>query len=184
MENSNVSVPGRAGYDLNGKTFGRLVVQSIAASDAHGRRRWKCLCACGKVVNCVSTSLLGGRSQSCGCLQKELASKAVTKYAMPSTVKHGQSRTPLYHQWTSMIGRCENTNHPKFKYWGGRGISVCPEWRADFLVFKEWAESSGWKEGLQLDREKSELDYRPDNCQWLTASEHSTKTQTEHWSKK
>ena len=172
-------VVGRKGHDLAGQVYGRLTVVHHAGSDNHGRRLWYCTCSCGGNTYSVSTSLRAGNSTSCGCLQKELARASVTNNATPQTVKHGLSGHPLYKSWARMIDRCENPKNPKFQYWGGRGVSVCPEWRTNFPAFYEWALAHGWSPGLQLDRDNSDKNYSPDNCQWLTSSAHSKKTRAE-----
>ena len=45
---------------------------------------------------------------------------------------------PIYRTWTNMKSRCSNRNHPKYKYYGQRGISVCDEWINDFDQFLEF----------------------------------------------
>lgn len=68
-----------AGRDLTGQTFGRLTVRERAPTperkphQATGpiHRHWLCDCVCGSVKVVPSTSLLGGRTRSCGCLQRE-----------------------------------------------------------------------------------------------------------------
>lgn len=44
---------------------------------------------------------------------------------------------------------------------------MCPEWH-DFDVFKKWAMSSGYNEGLQLDRIDGDGNYSPFNCRWVS----------------
>ena len=55
-----------------------------------------------------------------------------------------------------------------YKDYGGRGITVCDEWSDSYLVFKEWAVKSGYKEGLEIDRKNNNKGYHPDNCRWVT----------------
>lgn len=82
--------------------------------------------------------------------------------------KHGQHMTPLYWVYSAMIQRCENPNNKYYHRYGGRGITICPEWRTDFCQFKAWADSAGYTRGLYLDCEDNSLGYNPDNCQWVT----------------
>jgi hypothetical protein len=85
------------------------------------------------------------------------------------TVKaHGQSKTPMYRQWKAMIRRCESEKAHNYKWYGGKGVRVCPEWRSDFLMFKTWADAHGYSHGLELDRIDSEGDYAPGNCRFIT----------------
>jgi hypothetical protein len=90
---------------------------------------------------------------------------------------HGESKIPLYTHWKSMFTRTKGRGDPNtLKYYVAKGIQVCPEWY-DYPVFKKWAESHRFKpnSGLVLDRINGSQNYTPDNCQWLTKSEHSSK---------
>ena len=91
--------------------------------------------------------------------------------------KHGayMRNKSLYGVWSGMINRCENKKREKFKDYGGRGITVCDEWH-DPNTFIDWAESSGYKKGLQLDRIDNDGDYCPSNCKWSTPKENSRHT--------
>lgn len=66
-----------------------------------------------------------------------------------------------------MINRCETRSNPSYRRYGGRGIKVGSEWRADFKAFYDWALSSGWKPGLILDRVDNDGDYTRQNCRWV-----------------
>lgn len=85
--------------------------------------------------------------------------------------RHGDSphkgkRHPLYNAWDNMLARCNRVNHPQFKYYGGRGIKVCPKW-TNYLLFKQWALANGWQKGLSLDRSNNDKGYYPSNCRWV-----------------
>lgn len=78
----------------------------------------------------------------------------------------------LYETWRGMIARCENQNRHDFHHYGGRGIAVCDDWH-DMFKFVEWAEASGWSEGLTLDRINTNGPYAPTNCRWVTKLEQN-----------
>ena len=65
--------------DIVGKRYGRLIVQKYSHI-SKGHRYWKCVCDCGNTITTISTNLINGNTKSCGCLQKELARKKLTKY--------------------------------------------------------------------------------------------------------
>ena len=64
--------------DLTNTRFGRLVALMSTEERRDGSVVWKCQCDCGK-IKYVSARQLRRGTQSCGCLQKEIASKTKTK---------------------------------------------------------------------------------------------------------
>ena len=93
-------------------------------------------------------------------------------------VKHGMNRTKIYSVYANIKYRCYNPNHHEFHNYGGKGVVVCNEWLGDngFSNFYEWALSNGYKEGLTIDRLNSDGNYEPNNCQWITRSENTIKS--------
>ncbi len=146
--------------DLTGLKFGRLTVVSIAGKNKHGKSLWLCQCECGNEQTIFGTSLVSGNTKSCDCLKKESLVKTHTK--------HGMSGTRLYVIWKHMTQRCENPNVERYKSYGGRGISVCDEWRKAPSCFINWAMSNGYKEGLSIDRIDVNGNYKPSNCRWVS----------------
>ena len=101
----------------------------------------------------------GNRVKSCGCM--------VTKFNAIAGLKHGGHKDPIYHIWETMKQRCYNTNNPRYKRYGARGIIICNEWLNDFAVFQKWSHENGYKRGLQIDRINNDLNYSPDNCRFV-----------------
>lgn len=73
----------------------------------------------------------------------------------------------LYTTWEGMLRRCYSPRCKHYKYYGGRGIKVCPEWRHDFKRFQDDMLPT-YKKGLTLDRKDGDKDYSPQNCRWAT----------------
>lgn len=68
-----------------------------------------------------------------------------------------------------MRARCNRKNHPQYKNYGGRGISICKEWD-DYSLFMEWANDNGYSDEKQIDRIDNDSGYYPDNCRFTTSS--------------
>lgn len=95
--------------------------------------------------------------------------------------RHGESKTKLYKAWSAMKQRCESKNPHKYKSYGSKNISVCSEWKHDFLAFKEWAMKNGYDEHLTLDRIDVDGDYCPGNCRWVTFKKQQNNRSTSKW---
>lgn len=150
--------------NLVGKKFGRLtVIERVLCAK---RTTWRCICDCGKEVNVLSTNLISHHSTSCGCLTKEINRKRKTT--------HGFSKKErLYNIWTGIRKRCFCETSIDYKNYGGRGISMCDEWKNDYLNFRNWSLLNGYTENLTIDRIDVNCNYCPDNCRWIAKSDQS-----------
>ena len=81
-----------------------------------------------------------------------------------------KSKHPAYRVWDGMIQRCTNPNAANYERYGGRGITVCKEWRSS-STFLKWADENGFEKGLQLERVDNNLGYSPENCKWVKLEE-------------
>lgn len=87
---------------------------------------------------------------------------------MPARI-HGKRDTKIYHVWEAIIQRCTNPNHPTYHYYGGRGITVCDEWRKFVNFFSDMGEHPG--DGYSIDRIDNDKGYYKENCRWATKDE-------------
>lgn len=152
--------------DHTGRRYGRLLVQHRIES--HNKHvRWLCACDCGRESQVTSTHLTSGHSTSCGCARNEhtaARNRAITK--------HGMWRTPEFSVWSKMLGRCYNQRHKSYANYGGRGITVCKEWRESFSAF--YADVGPRPSAAHsIDRVRNDEGYYPGNVRWATATEQN-----------
>ena len=155
--------------NLLNQKFDRWLVIEKDPRRVHRQVKWVCRCECGRVAVVEGGSLRGGKSRSCGCLQKE---KTITHGQTIGMSAPGRKLDRLYRCWGSMKTRCSNPNIKASKYYGG--ISVCSDW-LQFENFRVWALSHGYGDRLEIHRVDSSGDYGPGNCEWLTKSAHGRK---------
>ena len=134
--------------------------------------RWKCECLnCGSIVEVTDYWLAHSNPYGhCECTKRD------PKYGIYKTgeespsYRHGGCGTKLYKIWCAMHSRTTNKNQWNYQYYGARGIRICNEWK-DFSVFRAWALSNGYVDGLSIDRINPDGNYEPSNCRWIPRNE-------------
>lgn len=150
--------------DLVGKVFGCLTVISKHSSGS-GQIMWNCKCECGNIIQVNTGRLNFGSITSCGCIKRNRI--------IEQNTTHGLSNTRLYEIWCGMKKRCYDENSERYKDYGGRGITICDEWKDDFQSFYDWAMKNGYKENLTIERKDVNGNYCSENCCWITKAQQS-----------
>lgn len=159
MADSNSSPTYSSRTDLTGKRFGSWTVLH-ESEKRQSRRFWHCLCDCGKHAIIDGKELRLGRSTGCiRCRNRT----------------HGQSaKCPEYKVWKKMRSRCENTANKDYHHYGGRGISVCDEWKSFEAFYRDMGPRPSPKHTIE--RMENSLGYSKANCVWATRKKQSRNT--------
>ena len=153
--------------NLTNKQFGKLFVTSRADNNKFGQSQWAVKCKCGNESVVAGSKLVSGHTQSCGCLAVETCTKRSTKHGQAS--RAGKSRE--YNAWREMKRRCLNPHSKSYSLYGGKGVTVCPEWVDSFEVF--FSHVGHCPDKYELDRVDNSKGYEPNNVRWSSETTQS-----------
>lgn len=144
--------------EMKGQVFGKLtVLRFLGVMERRRSSCWLCQCDCGNTTEVLAVNLRRGKTTSCGCMR--------------GLHTHNQTYTREYATWKNMKQRCTNPKSPSWKWYGGRGITICKRWLNSFENF--YKDMGTRPKGMSIDRENNKGNYTPKNCRWATPIEQA-----------
>lgn len=168
--------------DLTNQRFTRLLAVSKATPIDFGYAKhsaWNCQCDCGKELIVETQKLRSGHTRSCGCLLVDFCKTTKIKHGHAIGKNETGKTTPEYSSWASAKSRCFNTDSADYPDYGGRGITMCEEWRDNFQAFFDYMGPKPPK--TSLGRINNNGNYEPGNCRWETSKQQSNNHRRTIW---
>lgn len=160
-----------------GLKFGILTVVSRHGTDSRNHTLWLCECECGKTTTAEMDTMRSGRKKSCGCLRSSSSIYRFTKHGATLSDAPAELRR-TFEIWVSMRKRCNNKNDRAYKWYGARGIYVCPEWD-EFKVFL--SDMGLIASPLTLERLNVDGPYCKENCTLIPLKDQACNRTTTIW---
>lgn len=147
--------------DFIGLKYNRWTIIGLAQNPSRNTYVM-CECECGNIRDRNLSTIVTGRSKSCGCLRKEVNSALHTK--------HGESYSKEYNSWRGMKERCNNPSNSHYQFYGARGITYLEDWESFDCFLRDMGKCP---DGFQIDRVDVDLGYSKENCRWVDKTQQA-----------
>jgi hypothetical protein len=150
-----------------GSVFGRL---TVVGDERRARKQYvvTCRCDCGKEIQCRVDGLKTGKKLQCGN-HRRVVTDEQRRVSGDRNRTHGRAGTTEYNSWIGMKMRCFNPKNDRYDSYGGRGVTVAPEWIEDFEAFFVHMGPKP-SPSHSLDRIDPNGNYEPGNVRWADRS--------------
>lgn len=126
-----------------------------------------CLCDCGGVLNVERHNLKTGNTKHCGLCSSVKKSEEKLRHGHSwNAAKRGSLESKCYYTWQAMKRRCTNPHDKRYSDYGGRGITICPEWLASYEAFLADMRLPPSR-AHQIERLDNDAGYHAGNCEWV-----------------
>lgn len=155
-----------------GKTYKRLRV--LAGPFVRGKYvKFKVRCEAGHEFEQYGFALSGRAKSGCReCGKKSPILREKTRRTGLANKTHGMTGSPEYKVWSGIKNRCFREHDPAYYNYGGRGVTMAPEWVNDFPSFLAHVGKRPSKYH-SLDRLDNDGNYEPGNVAWRTMEEQN-----------
>ena len=156
--------------DISGMRFGNLTAVSFSHTE-NKHTFWTFVCDCGKSIVAMKSNAIrkDRKSISCGCNNKK---RMKENNPLATHLKSGNDQyKKTYCSWKKMRDRCYVKTESSYKYYGGKGVSVCERWINSFQNFLD--DMGERPEGKTLDRIDPYGNYEKANCRWASNKEQA-----------
>lgn len=155
-----------------GTVVGNLEIVGHVVGKRGGTVRYQCVCICGARVEPTRQNVDAGRTTNCNICAKRYSGRS--QEIFDDVIADKRLRALWSSRHAAMLSRCGDPRANHYADYGGRGITVAPEWHERRQFLSDVSSLPGWDdEKRELDRTDNNRGYSKENCRMATRSEQN-----------